>query len=111
MSIDDIGAALSNREIWKICPADWEVYGASSCPVDLLGPINDAVVNDASLVSSAEYGDVTCAPTRRAPLPRGRLVVIRPTQKWRSCATDFALALVADAQDRPRSVDLTRSNP
>jgi hypothetical protein len=30
MSIDDIAAALSHREIWKTCPADWEVYGASS---------------------------------------------------------------------------------
>lgn len=69
MSIDDIGAALSNREIWKICAVDWEVYGASSCPVDLLGPINDAVVNEASLVSSPEYSDVTCASTRSGPLP------------------------------------------
>lgn len=111
LSIDDIDAALSNRKIWKICPADWDVYGASSCPVDLLGPINDAGVNDALLVYSAEYGDVTCAPTRSGPLPRGRLVVLRPSQEWRTCASDFALALVADEQGRLRNVDLTLSEP
>jgi hypothetical protein len=110
VSIDDIDA-LSDRGIWTVCPADWEVYGASSCPVDLLGPINDAVVNDALLVYSAEYGDVACAPTRSGPLPRGRLVVLRPSEEWRSCASDFALALVADEQGRLRSIDLTLSEP
>ncbi len=59
LSIDDIAAALSNRKIWKICPADWDVYGASSCPVD---PITNAVVNDALLVYSAEYGNVMRRP-------------------------------------------------
>lgn len=111
VSIDDIDAALASREIWKICPADWEAYGASSCPVDLLGPINDAVVNVDLLVYSAEYGAVTCAPTRSGPLPRGRLVVLRPSQERRTCAGDFALALVADEQGRLRNVDLTLSEP
>jgi len=111
VSIDDIGAALSKRDIWKICPADWDLYGASSCPVDLLGPINDAAVNDASLAYSSEYRDVTCAPPRSGPLPVGRLVVLRPSQERRSCASDFALALVADEQGRLRSVDLTLSEP
>ena len=110
-SIDDIVAGRPNRDIWKICPADWDVYGASSCPVDLLGPINNAVVNDASLVYSAEYGNVICAPTRRGPLPRGRLVVLRPSQEWRTCASDFALSLIADEQGRLRHVDLTLSEP
>ncbi|MCY7289761.1 MAG: hypothetical protein LH624_16330 [Cryobacterium sp.] len=45
-SIDDIGAALSNRNIWKMCPGDWDGYAAASCPVDLLGPIKDAEVNN-----------------------------------------------------------------
>ena len=111
VSIDDIAAALSRRDIWKICPADWERYGASSCPVDLLGPINEAVVNGASLAYSSEYRDVTCAPTRSGPLPVGRLVVLRPSQARRSCASDFALALVGDEQGRLRSVDLTLSEP
>ena len=111
LSIDDISAALSNRRIWKICPADWEVYGASSCPVDLLGPITNAVANDALLVYSAEYGNVTCAPTRSGPLPRGRLVVLRPRREWRTCASDFALVLAADKQGQLRSVDLTLSEP
>lgn len=111
LSIDDIVAALPNRDIWKICPADWEVYGASSCPVDLLGPINAAVVNEAVLVYSAEYRDVVCAPPRSGPLPHGRLVVLGPTQEWRSCASDFALVLAADAQGQLRSVDLTLSEP
>ena len=111
VSIDDIAAALSQRRIWKICPADWDVYGASSCPVDLLGPITNAVVNDASLVYSADYGDVTCAPTRTGPLPPGRLVVLRPSQEWRTCASDFALVLAADDQGRLREIDLTLSEP
>lgn len=111
VSVDDIDAALSHREIWKVCPADWEVYGASSCPVDLLGPINDAMVNDAVLVYSGEYGDVTCAPARNGPLPPGRLVVLRPSPEWRTCTTDFALALVADEQGRLRHIDLTLSEP
>ena len=111
LAIDDIVAALSNRRIWRICPADWQVYGASSCPVDLLGPINNAVVNGASLVYSGEYGDVTCAPARTGPLPQGRLVVLRPSREWRSCASDFALALAADDQGRLRAIDLTLSEP
>lgn len=110
-SIDDISAALSNRQIWKICPADWDMYGASSCPVNLLGPITSAVVNDALLVYSAEYGNVVCAPTRSGPLPRGRLVVLRPTKESRSCASDFALVLAADKQGQLRSIDLTLSEP
>lgn len=110
-SIDDIEAALSSRAIWRGCPGDWEAYGASSCPVDLLGPFQTAVLNDAVLVYSAEYGEVMCAPHRSNELPSGRVVVLRPTKQWRTCATDFALALVADEQGRLRSVDLTLSNP
>lgn len=94
LSLDDLDAVLSDREIWRVCPSHWEVYGAASCPVDLLGPINDAVVNGTSLVYSAEYGAVTCAPTRSGPLPPGRLVVLRPSQEWRTCATDYASSLL-----------------
>ena len=38
LSIDDIAAALSNREIWKICPPDW--HGVRRCivPGGPLGP-------------------------------------------------------------------------
>ena len=111
VAIDDLEAALSNRSIWKICPADWEIYGASSCPVDLLGPIRSAEVNKSPLVFSAGYDDVTCAPTRLGPLPPGRLVVLRPEPMWRTCATDFALALVADEQGRLLGVDITLSVP
>lgn len=111
VSIDDISAALSTRRIWRICPADWDVYGASSCPVNLLGPIIDQGVNGAALVYSAKYDAVVCAPTRTGPLPPGRLVVLRPVQEWRTCATDFALVLAADEQGKLRSVDLTLSVP
>ncbi|WP_439936954.1 hypothetical protein ACS3YM_13530 [Nocardia sp. N13] len=110
-SIDDIGAALSNRDIWKMCPGDWEGYAAASCPVDLLGPITSAEVNGAPLVYEPDYGEVTCAPLRTGPLPDGRLVVVRPVAEHRTCATDFALALVADERGRLRSVDLTLSAP
>lgn len=111
LSIDDIAAALPARKIWKICPADWDVYGAASCPVDLLSPIRNAVANGASPVHSAEYGRVTCAPTRTGPLPLGRLVVLRPSQEWRTCATDFAVVLAADGRGRLRHIDLTLSEP
>ena len=55
----------------------------------------------------------------RSPLPRsvltrletGRLVVLRPSPEWRTCATDYALVLAADGQGRLRSVDLTLSSP
>lgn len=110
-SVDDFSVALRNREIWSICPADWDGYGASSCPVDLLGPVVQAGVNDAGLVYTAEYGEVTCAPARSGPLPEGRLVVLRPEPERRTCAGDFALALVADEQGRLRSVDLTLAAP
>lgn len=110
-SIDDIGPALSNRNIWKMCPGDWDGYAAASCPVDLLGRIKDAVANHASLVYARDYSEVMCAPPRTGPVPEGRLVVVRPTPEYRTCATDFALALVADEQGRLRSVDLTLSAP
>lgn len=110
-SIDDIGAALSNRDMWKMCPGDWDGYAAASCPVDLLGPIKNTFANDASLVFAPDYSEVTCAPLRTGPLPEGRLVVVRPTLEYRTCATDFALALAADEQGRLRGVDLTLSAP
>lgn len=110
-SIDDIAAALSDRNIWKICPADWDSYAAASCPVDIIGPLQTAVINDAVIVYSGEYADVTCAPTRTGPLPSGRWVVLLPSEEMRTCASDFALALVADEQGRLRSVDLTLSEP
>jgi hypothetical protein len=111
VSIDDISAALANRATWQICPADWKVYGASSCPVDLLAPITNAVVNDAVIVYSAEYDDVTCAPKRSGPLPDGRMVILRPAPEWQTCASDFALALVADDQGQLLHVDLTLAEP
>ncbi len=110
-SIDDIGAALSNRDIWKMCPGDWDGYAAASCPVDLLGPIKDTFANGASLVYAPDFSEVTCAPFRTGPLPEGRLVVVRPTAEHRDCARDFALVLVADEQGRLRSIDLTLSAP
>lgn len=110
-SIDDIGAALSERDIWKMCPGDWDGYAASDCPIDLLGPITTTAANSASLVYAADYSEVTCAPTRTGPLPAGRMVVLRPTPEHRDCARDFALALVADERGRLRSVDLTLSAP
>jgi hypothetical protein len=111
VSVDDFSAALSNRGIWKICPADYEIYAAVSCPVNLLGPIRAAAANGKRLVYSAEYDEVICAPRRSAPLPSGRLVVLRPSMESRTCASDFALALIADDQGRLRFVDLTLSEP
>ncbi|MDN4162983.1 hypothetical protein [Nocardioides abyssi] len=111
VSVDDMAAALSQRRIWQICPADRDVYGASSCPVDLRGPITSAVVNDTPLVYSAEYSEVTCAATRTGPLPPGRRVVLRPSPDWRTCASDFALVLAADDHGRLREIDLTLSTP
>jgi|GEM_PF-2703088 len=111
VSVDDIVAALSNRSIWKICPSEWDIYGASSCPVNLLGPINDAAANNDRLVYSSEYRDVVCAPARSGPLPAGRLVVLGPAQRQRSCSSDFALVLAADEQGHLQSIDLTLSAP
>lgn len=45
-AVDDIAAALSDRRIWRICPADREYYGASDCPVDLLAPMAEALVKE-----------------------------------------------------------------
>jgi hypothetical protein len=111
VAVDDVAAALSNRDIWKRCPAGWEIYGASSCPVDILGPIRSSVVNDTTLIYSSKFEDVTCAPVRANPLPPGRVVVLRPLPKWRTCATDFAIALVADRRGLLRYVDVTLSVP
>ncbi len=110
-SIDDISAALSNRKVWKVCPADWELYGASSCPVNFLGPLTDAIVNRTSLVYSADPNDVVCAPTRTGPLPPERIVIIRPRKDESTCAYDFALVLAADDHGRLRHIDLTLSEP
>ena len=110
-SIEVTDAALADRSTWERCPDGSATYGASSCPVDILGPVEAAVVNETTIVHTAEYGAVTCAPTRSGPLPDGRLVVLRPVPEWRTCATDFALVLAADEQGRLRSVDLTLSSP
>ena len=110
-SIEGTGAVLADRSTWMRCPAGSVTYGAASCPVDILGPVEAAVVNETTIVQTAAYGTVTCAPTRSGPLPDGRLVVLRPSPEWRTCATDYALALAADGQGRLRSVDLTLSSP
>jgi hypothetical protein len=101
----------SGRDGWETCPPGWEGYAAAACPVDLLGPISTAAANDARLVLSTRIGDVTCAPERTAPPPPGRRVGLRLEQRWRSCATDFALVLVADREGRLTAVDLTLSKP
>lgn len=110
-SIEGTDAALAKRSTWERCPAGSASYGASSCPVDILGPVEAAVVNQTAIVHTAEHGPVTCAPIRTDPLPDGRLAVLRPSPEWRTCATDFALVLAADEQGRLRSIDLTLSSP
>ena len=110
-AVDDVAAALSDRGVWRRCPPGRDIYGASSCPVDFLGPLKSSVVNDQVLVYSATFDAVTCAPVRANPLPAGRVVVLRPLPRWRTCATDFAIALVADEQGRLRHVDITLSAP
>lgn len=111
VAFDDVAAALSHRDMWKQCPADWDIYGAASCPVDILGPVRSSVVNDTVLVYSSTFGEVTCAPARSGPVPAGRVVVLRPLPPWRTCATDFAIALVADQRGLLRHVDITLSEP
>lgn len=110
-AIDDIAAAISDRRVWRICPAEWEYYGASDCPVDLLSPMAEALVNETTLTYSSAYDDVICAPTRTGPLPKGRLVILRPLAEWRTCATDFALVLSADPAGRLQAIDLTLAAP
>lgn len=107
----DVVSALADRGLWTGCPEGWEGYAAASCPVDFLGPLRTARVNGTTVVHEATYDDVVCAPSRSGPLPEGRLVVLRPTLENRTCATDFALALVVDGQGRLRAVDLTLSAP
>ena len=102
---------LPDRRIWRTCPAAWSSYAAASCPVDLLGPIRNSAANGTRLVVSSVPGEVVCAPARSGPIPSGRLVVLRPAPARRSCAGDFALALVADRTGRLRRVDLTLSEP
>ena len=110
-AIDDVAAAISDRRVWRICPAEWEYYGASDCPVDLLSPMAEAVVNKTTLTYSGAYDDVTCAPSRTGPLPEGRLVILRPLSERRTCATDFALVLSADRAGRLQAIDLTLAAP
>lgn len=110
-SVDDMEAALATRSIWSFCPADWSVYGASSCPVDALGMIASARTNGTSLVLSADPGEVTCAPARTGAYPRGRLVAIRPEAASRTCAEDFSLVLAANDDGQLTAVDLTLSAP
>lgn len=109
--VDDIAATLPNRNIWEVCPADWDFYGASDCPVNLLAPMAEALVNKTPIVVTSTFGSVTCAPNRTGPLPAGRLVILRPTQERRTCATDFALVLAADGMGRLKAVDLTLAAP
>ncbi len=109
--IDDIVATLSQRKIWRICPADWKWYAAGGCPIDLLGPLHAVGASGHELVFSGRYDEVTCAPDRVGPHPEGRIVVLRPPQRWRTCASDFALVLAADADGLLRAVDLTLSEP
>jgi len=111
LRVDDVAAVLANRRTWRICPPGQESYGASSCPVDLLGPVVAAEVNGTPLVFEPDLGEVVCAPPRSGPMPEGRVVVVRPAPESRACALDFALALVADRQGRLTAVDLTLSAP
>lgn len=110
-TIDHLGDRLNDRSIWVTCPEGAEVYGASGCPVDVLSPITNAVVNDALITFSDTYRPVVCAPARDGRPPSGNIVVFRPERRWRTCASDYALTLVADRQGRLRHLDLTLSDP
>lgn len=110
-SIDHLTAARPGRAAWQTCPPGWELYGATSCPVDLLGPIRQAVANDVAIVYAGGPRAVTCAPDRTGLLPPGRVVVLAPSPRWRTCASDFALALVADGRGRLTAADLTLAEP
>lgn len=107
----DVTSALADRGLWTACPEGWEGYAAASCPVDFLGPLRTTRENGTTVVHEAAYDDVVCAPSRSGPPPEGRVVVLRPTLENRTCATDFALVLVADERGRLRAVDLTLSAP
>lgn len=110
-SLDHLAAALPDRGIWRVCRPGSGRYAASSCPLSVLSPVRNAAVNGYSLISSADAGDVVCAPPRSGPPPRGPLVVLRVEPGARSCASDFALVLAADDRGRLRALDLTLSEP
>lgn len=107
--IDRPARGPATRRAWQVCPA--EDYSDTSCPVDLLGPVEEAAVNGNALAYSTSFESVVCAPKRSGPVPRGHVVVIRPSRESRTCSGDFALALVGDAQGRLLRLDLTLSNP
>jgi hypothetical protein len=107
--VDEMPWALSDRDLWKVCPAGVEAYAAFSCPLDLLGPIRSARRNRAPLALTRN-ADVLCARPD-IPRPRGRFVVVRPRGPMVSCAFDFALVLHADRQGRLTEALMTVSEP
>lgn len=104
-------ARPADRATWSACPAGTETYGASLCPVESLGPIEAAAKNGVRVVASTQLDTVICAPSRSAPIPSGRLVVLRPEQQWRTCATDFAIVLSLTEDGAIKAVDVTLAAP
>ena len=109
VSVDDMPQALSDREIWKVCPSGAAYFSAFSCPLDILGPLRSARRNRAPLVLTRD-AEVLCARPG-IPAPRGRFVVVRPTGDLVSCAFDFALVLRADGRGRLTEALMTVSEP
>lgn len=99
------------RRLTADCPHGGQTYAAAWCPLDFFGPIRAARTNGTDLAYSPGLEPVVCAPDREGALPRRDVIVLRPVAAWRTCATDFAIALLADPQGRLRGIDLTLSEP
>lgn len=103
--------AKTPRTLMASCPHGASAYAAATCPIDLFGPIRAAQINRTDLIYSADFAPVVCAPAREGRVPQQDVIVLRPAEEWRTCASDFAIALVTDGDGRLKAIDLTLSEP
>ncbi|TCJ30753.1 hypothetical protein [Nocardioides jejuensis] len=99
------------RTLNAACPHGQSTYAAAVCPVDLFGPIKNARINNVGLTYAPDVAPILCAPPREGPPPRGSVIVLRPVEAWRTCASDFELVLMSDGHGRVTGIDLTLSEP
>lgn len=107
-------ARANDRRHWRGCPHP-AAYGASSCPVDFLAPFLSAGVNGTPLDYTLTAPEGACLvespdDVHTALLSRSH-VVISPTRRTASCASDFRVELFLDERDVLIAVNLVLSEP
>lgn len=107
-------AAVGDRSHWKGCPPAG-AYAAVNCPVSFLNTIVSLDVNGVTpQFTSADPGGICMVMTGSLPASLTAsysFVTIVPESSFATCASNFAIQLFVDTDDRIVAVNLVLTDP